>query len=163
MNTRAGKLRVWGFDNRVAEALAFARSTTRTSLKRKLETRLKVDSVQDAIDYLHSELAHLPYEEVRVLYLNARNRLIYDEIHGKGTVDGASVYPREVIKRALEVGAVNLILAHNHPSGDPSPSRDDIIMTKAIIEAGRHIGVNVIDHLVIGATGHVSMKAMGLI
>lgn len=157
------RLKSWGHDERVAEALAFARSTTRTSLKRKLETRVKVDNVGDAIDYLHSELAHLPHEQVRVLYLNARNRLICDEVNGLGTVDQAPVYPREVIKRALEVGAVRLVLAHNHPSGDPSPSRDDIAMTRAIIEAGRHVGISVIDHFVIGATGHVSMRGTGLI
>lgn len=161
--TPPAMLRSWGHDGRVAEALAFTRSTTRTSLKRKLETRVKVDNDQDIIDYLHSEIAHLPHEQVRVLYLNARNRLIYDEVHGVGTVNQAPVYPREVIKRAIEVGAIKLVLAHNHPSGDPSPSRDDILMTRAIIEAGRHIGISVIDHFVIGATGHVSMKGTGLI
>jgi DNA repair protein RadC len=157
------KLHTWGFDARVAEALAFARKTTRTSLRRKLEWRVKVDNIQDTIDYLHSELAHLPHEQVRVLYLSARNRLIYDEVHGVGTINQAPVYPREVIKRAIEVGAVKLVLAHNHPSGDASPTRDDIAMTKAIIEAGRHVGISVIDHLVIAATGHVSMKGTGLI
>lgn len=157
------RLRSWGLDNRVAEALAFTRQTTRSSLKRKLEARVKVDDMRDTVDYLHSEMAHLPHEQFRVLYLNARNRLIHDEVHGIGTVNQAPVYPREVIKRAIEVGAVGLILAHNHPSGDPSPSRDDVVMTKAIIEAGRHIGITVIDHFVIGATGHVSMKGTGLI
>lgn len=161
--TPPARLRSWGFDGRVAEALAFTRKTTRTSLRRKLEWRVKVDNVQDTIDYLHSELAHLPHEQVRVLYLSGRNRLIYDEVHGVGTINQAPVYPREVIKRAIEVGAVKLVLAHNHPSGDPSPSRDDIVMTKAIIEAGRHVGISVIDHLVIATTGHVSMKGAGLI
>ena len=161
--TPPARLQSWNFDGRVAEALAFTRKTTRTSLRRKLEWRVKVDNVQDTIDYLHSELAHLPHEQVRVLYLSARNRLIYDEVHGVGTIDQAPVYPREVIKRAIEVGAVKLVLAHNHPSGDPSPSRDDIVMTKAIIEAGRHVGISVIDHFVIAATGHVSMKRTGLI
>lgn len=161
--TPPARLRSWGLDDRVAEALAFTRRTTRTSLRRKLETRVKLGNLQDTIDYLHSELAHLPHEQVRVLYLNARQRLVEDEVHGVGTVDQAPTYPREVIKRAIEVGAISIILAHNHPSGDPSPSRDDIVMTKAIIEAGRHVGISVIDHFVIGATGHVSMKGTGLI
>lgn len=161
--TPPARLQSWGYDDLVADALDFARRTTRTSLKRKLESRFRVDNVHDTIDYLHSELAHLPHEQFRVLYLNARNRLIYDEVHGVGTVNQAPVYPREVIKRALEVGAVKLVLAHNHPSGDPSPSRDDIVMTKAIIDAGRHVGISVIDHFVVGATGHVSMKGIGLI
>ncbi|WP_426164681.1 JAB domain-containing protein [Sandarakinorhabdus sp. DWP1-3-1] len=157
------RLQSWGLDNRVAEALAFTRQTTRTSLKRKLEARVKVDDIRDTVDYLHSEMAHLPHEQFRVLYLNARNRLVHDEVHGIGTVNQAAVYPREVIKRAVEVGAVGLILAHNHPSGDPSPSRDDVVMTRVIVEAGRHIGITVIDHFVIGVTGHVSMKGTGLI
>lgn len=161
--TPAARLRSWGFDDRITEALAFARSTTRTSLKRKLETRLKLDNAKDTIDYLHTELAHLPHEQVRVLYLNARDRLILDEVHGEGSVNAASVYPREIIKRALDAGALKVILAHNHPSGDPCPSRDDIIMTKAIMEAGRHVGITVLDHFVIGTSGHFSMKQAGLI
>jgi DNA repair protein RadC len=161
--TPPARLQSWGFDNRVAEALAFTRKTTHISLKRKLESRIKFDNIEATIDYLHNELAHLPHEQFRVLYLNARNRLIHDEVHGVGTINQAPVYPREVIKRAIEVGAVRLVLAHNHPSGDPSPSGDDIAMTRAIIEAGRHIGVSVIDHFVIGVTGHVSLKATGLI
>lgn len=161
--TPPARLQAWGYGDRVADALSFARSTTRTSLKRKLESRIKVDNITDTIDYLHSELAYLPHEQVRVLYLNGRNRLICDEVHAVGTVNQAPAYPREVIKRAMEVGAVKLILAHNHPSGDPTPSRDDIAITRAIIEAGRHVDISVIDHFVIGATGHVSMKAAGLI
>jgi DNA repair protein RadC len=163
MATPRARLQSWGYGDLVGDALDFARSTTRTTLKRKLESRVRIDNCQNTIDYLHSELAHLPHEQFRVLYLNSRNRLINDEVHGVGTVDQAAVYPREVIKRAIEVGAVKLILAHNHPSGDPGPSRDDIVLTRAIIEAGRHVGISVIDHFVIGVTGHVSMKGSGLI
>jgi DNA repair protein RadC len=159
----SNRLKAMGHSDQVVAALAFARSTTRTSLKRRLETRIKIDRVEDVLDYLHAELAHLPQEQFRLLYLNARNRLILDEVHGTGTVDAAPVYPREVIKRALETGAVGLILAHNHPSGDPGPSREDILMTKAIIDAGRRVGVNVVDHLVLAESGHVSMRKAGLI
>ena len=157
------KLRRWNIDERVIDAFAFARSTTRSSLRRKLETRPSLTDPQVTIDYLHSELAHLPHEQFRVLYLNSRYRLIYDEIHGEGTVTEAPVYPREVLKRAIETGAVYLVLAHNHPGGDPTPSRADIVSTRAIAEAARSIGVTIVDHYVISPAGHVSMKASGLL
>jgi DNA repair protein RadC len=84
-------------------------------------------------------------------------------VHGEGTITQAPVYPREVVKRALEEGAMHLILAHNHPSGDPTPSQADIIMTRAIIEAGRSMEINVIDHIVMSSSGHTSLKRSGLI
>lgn len=140
-----------------------ARSTTRTTLKRKLETRPCLADQQHVVDYLHAELAHLPVEQFRVLYLNARQRLIHEEIHGQGTVNAAPVFPREIVKRAIEVGAVEIILAHNHPAGDPTASRSDIQTTRAIIDAARPIDVGVVDHIVIGSSGHVSMRASGLI
>lgn len=161
--TPSTKLRSWGIDERIQTALAFARTTTRATLRRKLEDRPSLTSSQEAIDYLHTELAHLTTEQFRVLYLNARHRLICDEVHGEGTVTEAPVFPREVVKRAIEEGAVHMILAHNHPGGDPTPSRADIITTRAIMEAGRSLGLTVIDHIVISASGHVSMKSSGLI
>lgn len=159
----ATKLRSWGIDERVHAALAFTRTTTRATLWRKLEDRPSLASSQETIDYLHAELAHLPTEQFRVLYLNARHRLICDEVHGEGSVTEAPVFPREIVKRAIEEGAVHMILAHNHPGGDPTPSRADIITTRAIIEAGRSLGLTVIDHLIISASGHVSMRSSGLI
>jgi DNA repair protein RadC len=159
----AARIAAWGLDRRVQEALALARSTTRTTLKRKLETRPCMADQQHVIDYLHAELAHLPVEQFRVLYLNVRQRLIHDEVHGHGTVNAASVFPREIVKRALEVGAVEIILAHNHPAGDPTASRRDIQTTRAIIDAARPIDVSVVDHIVIGSSGHFSMRASGLI
>lgn len=161
--TSAAKLRSWGIDGRVLNALAFARTTTRATMQRKLEDRSSLANPQEVTDYLHTELAHLSIEQVRILYLNSRHRLICDVVHSEGTVTEAPTYPKEVIKRAIEEGAVYLILAHNHPSGDPTPSRDDIKMTRAIIEAGRSMGINVIDHIVISASGHISMKQSGLI
>ncbi len=107
-------------------------------------------------------MADLRNEQFRVLYLNARHRLIHDEVHGEGTVTEAPVYPREIVKRALEVGAVYLILAHNHPSSDPTPSRSDIAATRAITEAARAIDVTVIEHVIISASGHTSMRAIGM-
>ncbi|MDE2562204.1 MAG: hypothetical protein KGL48_08145, partial [Sphingomonadales bacterium] len=97
------------------------------------------------------------------LYLNAQNMLVLDDMVGDGTIDEAAIHPREVIRRALDIGATALILVHNHPSGNPQPSRADIQITHRIIEAGRHLGITVHDHVVIGREGHVSLKAKGLI
>jgi DNA repair protein RadC len=163
VSTPASKLRSWDIDGRILKALAFARTTTKATLQRKLEDRPSLANYQEAIDYLHSELAHLPIEQFRVLYLNSRHRLICEVVHAEGTVTQAPVYPREVVKRAIEEGAMHLILAHNHPSSDPTPSRDDIVMTRAIAEAGRSMGITVIDHIVISSSGHTSMKSRGLI
>ncbi len=117
---------------------------------------------EEAVDYLHGRLAHELTEEFRVLFLDNRNMLIRDERMGEGTTNQAPVYPREVVKRALELDATALILVHNHPSGDPTPSRDDVQMTRAIVEAARPLGIVVHDHVVVGRTGHVSLRAEGL-
>lgn len=161
--TSVTRLRAWGFDRRVEEALNLARHSIRTALKRKLETRPCLADRQHVVDYLHAEMAHLDVEQFRVLYLNSRHRLIHEAIHGEGSVTAAPVFPREIVKRAIEVGAVELILAHNHPGGDPTPSRSDIQTTRAIIDASRSIDVSIVDHIVIGCSGHISMRATGLI
>ena len=120
-------------------------------------------SWQALLDYLAIDMAHLTVERVRVLYLDTRNRLILDHHVGDGSIDEAAIHPREVVKKALEVGASALILVHNHPSGCPEPSRADIQITGRIAEAGRLIGVTVHDHVIVGREGHVSLKAKGLI
>ena len=120
-------------------------------------------SWQALIDYLTIDMAHLTVERVRVLYLNSQNRLILDHHVGDGSIDEAAIHPREVIRKALDIGAVALILVHNHPSGSPQPSRADIQITQRIIEAGRLLDVSVHDHVIIGREGHVSLKAKGLI
>jgi len=120
-------------------------------------------SWQALIDYLHIDMAHLTRERVRVLYLNAQNMLVQDEHVGDGSIDEAAIHPREVIRRALDLGATALILVHNHPSGSPEPSRADIQITHRIAEAGRLLGIVVHDHVIIGREGHVSLKAKGLI
>ncbi len=112
--------------------------------------------------YLKTLLAGLPREEFWVLFLDRKNQLLLSERLGQGTVDHAPVYPREVLRRALEVGASALILAHNHPSGDPTPSRPDLDMTKAIVEGGRALGVNVWDHMIVGGARVLSLKSEGL-
>jgi DNA repair protein RadC len=120
-------------------------------------------SWQALIDYLTIDMAHLTVERVRILFLNAQNRLILDHHVGDGTVDEAAIHPREVVKRALEIGATALILVHNHPSGSPQPSRADIQITGRIAEAGRLLGITVHDHLIVGREGYVSLKAQGLL
>jgi DNA repair protein RadC len=122
-----------------------------------------LSSWQALIDYLHIDMAHLTHERVRVLYLNTQNRLILDDVVSEGTIDEASIHPRTVIHKAMDIGAAALMLVHNHPSGSPQPSRADIQITQKIIEAGRLLGITVHDHVIIGREGHVSLKAKGLI
>lgn len=108
-------------------------------------------------------MAHHAIERVRVLHLNARNMLIRDELMNEGSVDEAPVYVREVVRRAIDLGSAAIILVHNHPSGDPSPSRADIEITRQIAEAGKRLGIAVHDHIIIGTDGHTSLRAQGLI
>ena len=108
-------------------------------------------------------MAFMDHEEFRILFLDKKNQLLADEVQGVGTVDHAPVYPREVMRRALELGATALILVHNHPSGDPSPSTADIAMTTQIATLGKALNVVVHDHLVVGRQGHVSFRALNLL
>lgn len=131
--------------------------------QRLIENRPVISAWEDLIAYCHSAMAHEAVEQFRVLFLNNCNVLIKDEIQQTGTVNHTPVYPREVIKRSLELGATALVLVHNHPSGDPSPSKDDIMMTEDIIAAGDIVGITVHDHLIIGKNDTFSMKNAGLI
>ena len=115
------------------------------------------------LDYCMAAMARAPKEEFRVLFLDRKNVLVADEVQSKGTIDHAPVYPREIVKRALEHGASAIILVHNHPSGDPTPSRADIDMTRDIAAAAKALHIAVHDHLVIGRGGHASFKALGLL
>lgn len=115
------------------------------------------------MDYCTAAMAHEPVEQFRILFLDRKNTLIADEVQQRGTVDHTPVYPREVVKRALELHASALILVHNHPSGDPQPSRADIDMTKQIVAAATALGVIVHDHIIIGKGRHVSFKGTGLL
>lgn len=112
--------------------------------------------------YVRVALQHEPREQFRVLYLDKKNQLILDEIQNRGTVDHAPVYPREVVRRGLEVSAAAMILVHNHPSGDPTPSRADIDITRQIIQAAKALSVEVHDHLIVGREGVTSFKQLGL-
>ncbi|WP_316979771.1 RadC family protein [Shumkonia mesophila] len=113
--------------------------------------------------YCRASMAHEANEHFRVLFLNRRNELIADEVQQRGTVDHTPVYPREVVKRALELGATAVIMVHNHPSGDPTPSAADIAMTREVKEAGEKLGIQLHDHVIIGRRGHNSFKTLGLL
>ncbi len=115
------------------------------------------------LDYCQTAMAHETREQLRLIFLNRKNRLIAEEVMQRGTIDHTPVYVREVIKRALDLGAGAIILVHNHPSGDPTPSRDDITMTRAIVEAAKAVGLIVHDHIIVAAGKHASFKEMGLI
>ncbi len=120
-------------------------------------------SWQALLDYLRADMAHLAHERVRVLHLDSKNRLIRDELVSEGSIDQAAIYTREVIKRALALGSAAIILVHNHPSGDSTPSRQDIAITRDICAAGATLGIAVHDHIVIGRDGHTSFRSKGLI
>ena len=115
------------------------------------------------LDYLVLAMADLPQEQVRILFVDAKNRLLHDEVIAVGTVDEVTIHPREILRRALELGAVGLIVAHNHPSGDPQPSRGDITATRRLIDAARALDIVVHDHVIVTRTGHASIRATGLV
>jgi len=124
--------------------------------------RTVITSWSQLLAYVKLALAHEPREQFRVLFLDKKNQLIADEVMNHGTVDHAPVYPREVMRRALELSSSAVILVHNHPSGDPTPSRADIAMTREVAEAGRSLRIQVHDHLVVGRDGVASFKSLGL-
>jgi len=129
----------------------------------KILDRPALSSWAALIDYCNAAMAYNDTEQFRILFLDRKNVLIADEIQQKGTIDHTPVYPREVVKRALELSASSFILVHNHPSGDPTPSQADIDMTRQIVESAKPLGISVHDHLVIGKGSHVSFKTLGLI
>jgi DNA repair protein RadC len=129
----------------------------------QVKARHVLSSWSSVLDYCLTVMAYGEREELRVLFLDKRNHLIADERQQVGTVDHTPVYPREVVKRALELSATAVILVHNHPGGDPSPSRADIQMTQMIIEVARPLGIAVHDHLIVARNGHASLKALKLI
>ncbi|TVQ84182.1 MAG: JAB domain-containing protein [Micavibrio sp.] len=132
-------------------------------LKEEIEDAPILSSWQSLLDYCHVAMAHEKKEQFRILFLNRKNRLIRDEVQQTGTIDHTPVYPREVVKRALELSATAIILVHNHPSGDPTPSNADIEMTREIVKALATVDVVVHDHLIISSSGHTSFKAMNLL
>lgn len=152
-----------GMGEATAAALRIVAVATRRLARQTVYQQPVLGSWQALIDYLTIDMSHLTKERVRVLYLNTRNMLIHDEHFGDGTIDEAAIHPREVVHKAMDLGAAAVILVHNHPSGSPEPSRADIQITQRIAEAGRLLGITVHDHVIIGRTGHVSLRAQGLI
>ena len=128
-----------------------------------IEKRQNLGSSSTVLAYCRTAMAYIDHEEFRILFLDKKNQLLADEVQGVGTVDHAPVYPREVMRRALELSATALILVHNHPSGDPSPSTADIAMTMQIATLGKALNVIVHDHLIIGRQGHASFRALKLL
>ncbi len=155
--------KVKGLSDNSAALVKLVHALTQRALIEDVEQKPILSSWKKLLDYCHVAMAHEKREQFRVLFLNRKNQLIADEVQQVGTVDHAPVYPREIVKRALELGATALILVHNHPSGDPSPSDSDIAMTEEIIRAARTLDVVVHDHLIIAKSGHASFKALGLL
>jgi DNA repair protein RadC len=131
--------------------------------KGEVQRRAQLSSWNDVIDYCRTTMAFADKEQFRLLFLDKRNQLISDEVQQTGTVDHTPVYPREVIKRALELSATAILLVHNHPSGDPTPSQADIQMTRAIMDIATPLGIAVHDHIIVGRNGHASLKGLKLI
>ena len=164
LNADAGALQeVKGVGETSAAALKIVALAARRMARNEVSQKPVLGSWQALLDYLTIDMAHLTVERVRVLFLNAQNRLILDHHVGDGSIDEAAIHPREVIRRGLDIGATALILVHNHPSGNPEPSRADIQITNRIAEAGRLLGITVHDHVIIGREGHTSLRAKGLI
>ncbi|RUM18672.1 JAB domain-containing protein [Rhizobium phaseoli] len=154
---------VKGVGENVALDLKLISTVAHRTLKSEIRSKQVLSSWSSVIQYCHAAMAHETREQFRILFLDKRNVLIADEVQGRGTVDHTPVYPREVVKRALELSATAIILVHNHPSGDPTPSRADIDMTKVIIEAAKALDITIHDHIIIGKDGHVSLKGLKLI
>jgi len=132
-------------------------------LAEEVRKRPVISSWSQLLAYLEVAMAHEPTEHFRILFLDRKNVLIADEVQSRGTVDHTPLYPREVVKRALELGASAIIMVHNHPSGDPTPSEADVAMTRQVVEALRAVGITVHDHVVIGKKRHASFRTLGLL
>jgi DNA repair protein RadC len=156
-------LEVKGVGEAVVTELKVVQAAANRMLLDKVKRQPVLSSGQTVLDYCRSSMAFADKEQFRILFLDKRNHLIADEVQQTGTVDHTPVYPREVVKRALELGATAVILVHNHPSGDPAPSRADIEMTKSIVEVARPLGIAVHDHIIVGKHGSASLNALKLI
>lgn len=152
-----------GVGDAVVATLKVVQAAAQRLARDEVMTRPVIGSWQKLLDYCRASMAREANEHFRVLFLNRRNELIADEVQQRGTVDHTPVYPREVLKRALELGATAVIMVHNHPSGDPTPSAADIAMTREVKEAGDKLGVALHDHVIIGRNGHASFRTLGLI
>ncbi len=160
---RAQLMEVKGVGEGVANHLKIVEAAAHRLAKTQVIGRPALSSWTALLDYCTAAMARSANEEFRVLFLDRKNVLIADEVQNRGTVDHTPVYPREIVKRALELSASAIILVHNHPSGDPTPSKADIAMTREIVAAAKALSIAVHDHLVIGRGGHASFKSLGLL
>jgi DNA repair protein RadC len=151
-----------GVTDAVVTEIKVVQAAALRSAQSEVKKRPVLAAMSTVLAYLRSAMAFEDREQFRVLFLDRRNRLIADEVQGRGTVDHTPVYTREVMKRALELSASALILAHNHPSGDPTPSKADVDLTRQIVEVASRLGVTVHDHIILGRDGHLSMKTAGI-
>jgi DNA repair protein RadC len=154
---------VAGVGEAVITELKLVRAAALRLMRGEIGTGTVLSSWNQVLDYLRAAQGFEQREQFRILFLDKKNRLLADEIQGQGTVDHTPVYVREVVKRALELASTAIVLVHNHPSGDPTPSRADIDMTRMIVDAGRPLGVQVHDHIIVGRGGHASFRALRLI
>jgi DNA repair protein RadC len=160
---RARLLEVSGIGEGVADDLKIVEAAARRLARGEVIKRPVLSSWSAVIDYCRTAMAFAQREEFRILFLDKRNALIADEVQQTGTVDHTPVYPREVVKRALELAATAIILVHNHPSGDPTPSSADIAMTREIAQVAKPLGIALHDHIIVGREGHASFKGLGLV
>ena len=151
-----------GVADAVAVDLKIVEAAARRLARGAVRNRQPLSSWSDVIEYCRTAMAFAEREEFRILFLDKRNCLIADEVQGAGTVDHTPVYPREVVRRALELGSTAVILVHNHPSGDPSPSPADVRMTQDIVAIAKPLGIAVHDHIIVGRQGHVSLRGQNL-
>jgi DNA repair protein RadC len=156
-------LEVAGMREGVVSDLKVVEAAARRLAKGEVVKRPILSSWTSVLDYCRTAMAFMDKEQFRLLFLDKRNALIADEVQQSGTIDHTPVYPREVVKRALELSASALILVHNHPSGDPTPSPADIKMTREIIDVAKPLGIAVHDHIIVGRDGHASLKGLRLI
>ncbi len=153
---------VKGVKEATATDLKIVHAAANRLARGQVKKRPALSSWTAVLDYCRTAMAFADKEQFRILFLDKRNQLIADELQQTGTVDHTPVYPREVVKRALELSATAIILVHNHPSGDPTPSGADIQMTQSIIDIAKPLGIAVHDHIIVGKQGHASLKGLRL-
>jgi len=151
-----------GINQAAISAIKITRVLSLRALNEEIEEKTILQSWDSLLDYCRMSMANIKIEQFRIFFLDKKNQLIANELQQEGTIDHTPVYPREVVKRALELGASALILVHNHPSGDPSPSKEDMVITKKIAQIALPLGIEIHDHLIIGGNKHFSFSSNGL-
>jgi DNA repair protein RadC len=158
----ADRLREEGLGEAAVVELKAVQAAAQRLARGEVKKRAALSSWTAVIDYVRAAQAFAEREQFRILFLDKKNQVIADEVQQQGTVDHTPVYPREVVKRALELSATALILVHNHPSGDPTPSQADVEMTRQVAQVARTLGIQVLDHVIVGKDGHASLKGLKL-